>query len=288
MEGPRLRFLPLSLCPSFPLSLWLCGSVARPDLAQILFLDGDQFRDAFAVARGAFWSRKPDADDFAHFFRRDHAGAESQDIGVIVFSAVAGGGRVITHGGADAGHLVCGHARPDAGAVDHDAEIARAVSHRPRDGVGEIRVIDGFFGKRPEVAMTVAEFGEKFLEALFHFISAVIRADGDNTTLAGDGAARAIPDFESPLPDQITRRGCDNRVFANDEPDAGLDAFRYAAQIGLGDHVFRRLVYDRPPRTFARRVIADPLSHSFADHRADFFPIHALPPPAAFIQSGSS
>src|SRR5215510_14926193 len=272
-------------------------SPSRPvSLAHILFFDGDQFGDAFAMTRGAFGSRKPDADDFAHLFSRNHAGAERQDIGVVVLPAVAGRRRVVTHGGADAGHFVRRHARPDSGAVDHDAEVACAIGHRPRDGVGEIWVIYGLFGESSEVAMSVAEFVEKFLEAFFHLIPAVIGADRDEATLAGDGAARAIADFDAPLPYQIPRRGGDDRVFTNEEPCAGLGV----AQIGLGDHVFSRLVYHRGRRIGARRPAADPLSQGVANHRADLLSIqrpirrvhwrtvHALPPPAASIQSGSS
>src|SRR6185437_8439984 len=62
-----------------------CRPVA---LAQILFFDGDQFCDALTVTRGAFGGRKPDADDFAHLFHRDHASAERQHIGVVVLPAV--------------------------------------------------------------------------------------------------------------------------------------------------------------------------------------------------------
>src|SRR5215510_1657727 len=249
-------------------------SPSRPvSLAHILFFDGDQFGDAFAMTRGAFGSRKPDADDFAHLFSRNHAGAERQDIGVVVLPAVAGRRRVVTHGGADAGHFVRGHAGPDSGAVDHDAEVACAIGHRPRDGVGEIGVIYGFFGESSEVAMAVAEFVEIFLEALFHFIPAMIGADRDKATLAGNGAASAIADFDAQLPYQILRCGGDDRVFTNDEHGAGPDVCMDVAQIGLGDHVFRRLVYYRRPRIGARRLAADPLSQGIANHRADLLSI---------------
>src|SRR5262249_8863732 len=164
-------------------------------------------------------------------------------------------------------------------------------------------LLSRLFGESPEVAMAVAEFVEKFFEALFHLVSAMIGANGDEATLAGGGAARAIADFDAPLSHQIPRGGGDNRVFTNEESGAGLDV----AQIGFGDHVFRRLVYDRR-RIFARRLTADLLSQGLANHRANLFSVqgpiqglirelirrvhgrttHTLPPPAASIQSGSS
>src|SRR5262249_37599543 len=160
--------------------------------------------------------------------------------------------------------FVRGHARPDSGAVDHDAEVARAIGHCPRDGVGEVGVIDRLFGESPEVAMAVAEFVEKFFEALLHLVPAMIGADGDEATLDGGGAARSIADFDAPLPYQISRGGSDNRVFTNEESGAGPDV----PQIGFGDHVLRRLVYDRRPRIFApgawRILTAELLSQGFA------------------------
>src|SRR5262249_44995083 len=159
--------------------------------------------------------------------------------------------------------------------------------------------IDRLFGESPEVAVAVAEFVETFFEALFHLVPAMIGADGDERTPAGDGAACAIADFDATLPHQIPRGGGDDRIFANEESGAGLDV----AQIRLGDHVLRRLVYDRRPRIFspgARRILtADLLSQGLANHRANLLSVqglirrvhgrtaHNLPPPAASTHSCS-
>ncbi len=62
----------------------------------------------------------------------DEAGAERQDVGVVVLAAVARRREVVAVGGAHAGHLVGGHGRADAGAVDDDAPAAAAVGHEPR------------------------------------------------------------------------------------------------------------------------------------------------------------
>jgi hypothetical protein len=113
----------------------------------------------------------------------------------------------------------------------------------------------------------------------------VICADGDDATLPGDGAARATADFETSLSDQILRGGSDDRVFTNEEPGAGPDVRMDVAQVGLGNHVFRRFVYDRRRWIFVhgacpcvclciyRILTADLLSHGLANHRADFLSI---------------
>src|SRR5262249_16449606 len=107
-----------------------------------------------------------------------------------------------------------------------------------------------------------------------------------------------MADFDASLADHIPRGGRQNRLFANEESGAGWDG----AHIGLGDHVFRRLVYDRRrlharwrfTRRLAGRNAPDLPLEGFAHHRPNLISIlfwsviHAPLPPAASSQSGSS
>src|SRR5262245_40272678 len=197
-------------------------------LPQILFFDSNYFCDSLAVTWIAFRCRKPNINDLGNLFRREHLSAKRENIGVIVLSAVTGRSRIITHRGANARNFISCHARTDAGAVNHDAQIALAVGYGLGDGVSEIRVINSLLRKRAEVTMTIAELVEMFFEPLLHLVPAVIGADGDEAMKARGGTSRAVADFDASLTDQIPRGWSDNCVFTNQQRRAG----RNSAHIG--------------------------------------------------------
>src|SRR6266436_7373667 len=54
----------------------------------------------------------------------DDAGAEGEDVGVVVFAGELGGDDVVGQGGADAGDFVGGDGNPNARAANSDTEIS--------------------------------------------------------------------------------------------------------------------------------------------------------------------
>src|SRR5262249_4702700 len=108
-------------------------------LPQILFFDSNYFCDSLAVTWIAFRCRKPNINDLGNLFRRKHLSAKSENIGVIMLSAIAGRSCIITHRGANARNFISSHARTDAGAVNHDAQIALAGGRGGGGGVRKMR-----------------------------------------------------------------------------------------------------------------------------------------------------
>jgi len=108
-----------------------------------------------------------------------------------MLAAVSGEGDVITGGRPHAGHLVGGHRRADARAVNHNAAVALAGRHQPRHGVGDARVVRGVLAVRSAILGFVAAVAQPGQEPGFQFKPAVIRANSYfpvHRTGCGDGA----------------------------------------------------------------------------------------------------
>ena len=78
-------------------------------------------------------------------------GAQRQHVGVVVLAAVLRQGDIVTGRRAHPAHLVGGHRRADARAVNHDAAIALPAGDQARDGVRNARVINSFLAVRPAI-----------------------------------------------------------------------------------------------------------------------------------------
>ena len=111
--------------------------------------------------------------------RVDLAGAERQDVGVVVLAGVPGQRLVVAGGGEHAGDLVGRHGRADAGAVDHDAEVARSRGHRRATAAAKTRVVDRLLAGRAAVGDRVPERRDERGELLLQLEAAVVGADGD-------------------------------------------------------------------------------------------------------------
>ena len=80
--------------------------------------------------------RQEDVDDLLGQAGADQAGAEGQDVGVVVLAAVAGAREVVGQRGPHARDLVGDHGRADPGAVDHDRRDRTDPRRPPRPPPG--------------------------------------------------------------------------------------------------------------------------------------------------------
>ena len=145
------------------------------------------------ATRGAVPFRAPrggeeGVDDLEGQPLADHPGAEGQHVGVVVLARVAGHRGVVGVRRAHAGDLVGGHRGADAGAVDDDAARAGAGRDQAGDDVGEVRVVHGVGAVRAAVRDAEALVGEVLRDDGLEGEAAVVRADGDGPSVAGDGA----------------------------------------------------------------------------------------------------
>ena len=106
-------------------------------------------------------------------------GAEREDVGPVVLSAVPGRRQVVAGRGADARDLVGHHRRADAGAVDHDPADALAGRHLSGDGVGEVGVVTGLGAVGAAVLDRPAGLDEVGLECLLELEPAMVGPDRD-------------------------------------------------------------------------------------------------------------
>ena len=93
---------------------------------------------------------------FRHF-AADHAASEREDIGVVVFPRVARHELVRATRTTHPRDLVHDHARPDTGAIDHDAESRPAACHADRHGMCKVRIVAGLGAPRSDIFHTNAD-----------------------------------------------------------------------------------------------------------------------------------
>ena len=111
--------------------------------------------------------------------------AERQHVGVVVLAAVPGQRDVVTGRRAHAVHLVGGHGRADAGAVDHDAAVALPAGHQPRHRVGNARIIDGILAVGAAILDQTALVAQQAEKLILQLEPAMVRADGNLKVLHG-------------------------------------------------------------------------------------------------------
>jgi len=87
-----------------------------------LFDSGDLIEAALVASTGEGCIEES-LDHFEGGGGCDDAGAEGEDVGVVVFAGELGGDDVVGQGGADAGNFVGGDGNPNARAADGDTEI---------------------------------------------------------------------------------------------------------------------------------------------------------------------
>jgi hypothetical protein len=103
-------------------------------------------RDPIQVARFRTFGRQPDVDDLLRQSGADKTGAKRQHVGIVVLAAVAGARQIVGERRSHIRYLVCDHARPDPGAVDHDTDVGSPLRYRLGDRSGIDRIVDRFTG----------------------------------------------------------------------------------------------------------------------------------------------
>ncbi len=139
---------------------------------------------ALTLSRRRWWRASPEKrapmirpHELDRQLRPDNAGAERQHVHVVVLHALVRRVGVVTHGRADARHLVRGDRRADAAAAEDDPSLGRAVDNAQADGFGEIRIIDRLLVKRALVDHLVAQAQQLVHDRPLDRESAVIRTD---------------------------------------------------------------------------------------------------------------
>ena len=119
-------------------------------------------------------------DELLCLFRGDDAGAEAEDIHVVVLHALPGGIFVVADGGADAGDLVGGDGGADAAAAEDDATPSLAGSDGFGGSAGEVgEVVEGVEGVSTNVVDVIAEAPDEGQKLLLELEAAVVGAEGE-------------------------------------------------------------------------------------------------------------
>ena len=108
----------------------------------------------------------------------DQAGTEGQDIGMVVLTAVASRREVVAEGGPDTRNLVGHHRRADAGPVDDDAPVTRAVGDATLDRMGELGIVDRLVAVGATIDHVVTGVLELGHQLLFEVEAAMVGPDG--------------------------------------------------------------------------------------------------------------
>jgi hypothetical protein len=123
-----------------------------------LVLEGLHLGKAADVALfvGEFCAHVSAHELFGELFASD-AGAQNEDINIVVFDALVGGLGVRAHAGADAADFVGGDAGADSAAADEHAAFGAAVEDGLADGFSVIGIVGRIFVVGSDVKNFVAE-----------------------------------------------------------------------------------------------------------------------------------
>ena len=83
---------------------------------------------------------QPHLGHLAQLIRGVQKSAQSEDVGIVVLPAVYDCLQIVAEGGPDSPDLVADHARADAGAVDHDADVGAPLGDRVGDRARSLAV----------------------------------------------------------------------------------------------------------------------------------------------------
>ena len=182
------------------------------------------------MALGRVLGAEENVDDALGRREVDLSAAERENVGVIVLPAVARQRLVVGRRGEDAGDLVGGHGRADAGAVDEDADPRVARLNGLGDRQRDVGIIHRLRGVRAEVVEPVTEPREVGLDLLLQLEPAVIAADRHGQARLG---RRRMDDPHPAARRNLARpRGHDGARRGGDLP-----AGRYLADVLGGDDV---------------------------------------------------
>ena len=133
-------------------------------------------------------------------FDAEHAGAERQDIRVIVPARELRRRHVMRKGATDMTIAIGGDAHADAGAADQHAALRATAAERLGDSIREIRIIHRVRAVGAEIEHLQAKRLQLRQQRGFKLITAVIRGDGNDVghALAKLGAQTRLYQMSRP------------------------------------------------------------------------------------------
>src|SRR4051812_24834206 len=116
----------------------------RPRLLTVAFLDGEDLGQAPGVALlGGVARLDVGLHQLVGDGGADDPAAQHQDVHVVVLDPLMGRVDVVADGGADARHLVGGHAGADTAATDEDRALGASLLDGESDLLRVVRIVDG-------------------------------------------------------------------------------------------------------------------------------------------------
>ena len=142
-------------------------------------LDLGDFVDAALVAPAGVRGVEKGLDHFECGGGCDDAGAEGEDVGVVVFAGELGGEDVVGQGRADARDFVGGDGNADAGAAYDDSQIVLFRGDALAYGFAKVGIVHRVFRRSSLIVNRIARAFEIFSDYLFHSKTGVIGTDGN-------------------------------------------------------------------------------------------------------------
>lgn len=109
----------------------------------------------------------------------DDSRAKNQDVHVVMLDSLVSGVAVVAQSGANAAHLVGGHAGSDAAAADEHASFGLTVKHGAADFFGVVGIVHGSDGVGADVEDLVALLFQGLDNGLFQIVPCMITTDGN-------------------------------------------------------------------------------------------------------------
>ena len=137
------------------------------------------FADAALVAAAFELGGDESIDHLDRGLGVDVFSGKAENVRVVVLAGGGGFLDVADIGGADVGVAVRGDAHAHSGSAGEDAEVKSGVRNVASHGVSEIRIIHGIRRVGAEILDLMSGLPEMGHDGVFHFIRAMIGADGD-------------------------------------------------------------------------------------------------------------
>src|ERR1043166_2362925 len=142
----------------------------------LFFFDGRNLPPAALMPAAGKLGGEPGVDDAHSLIRLENAGAQSENVGIVVLTAHLGLIFGTAIGGADAVPFVGCDRHANAAAADQDAKIGALLADVVRDGAGIVRVINRFRRGSAFIADLNALLLKVLFDLIFQLVACVIGA----------------------------------------------------------------------------------------------------------------
>ena len=146
----------------------------------ILLLDAGDLLHPRRMSAARERSLQPGAQHLFGLARGEQPRPQRQNIGIVVFAAVARGSAIVTKGRANARDFVRGNRRTDARAIDDDPPRRFPARYQFRHLFCDIRIVGGLFVEYANVPNLEAQARQQGLQGLLQAETTVVRTQCDN------------------------------------------------------------------------------------------------------------